>query len=307
MSGFMKDRIKKSILEAGFDACGFTDAAALPEDQQRFFKQWLKNNYHADMHYMENNLEKRLHPTLLVEGAKSIIVVALNYFPKHRLSGKYRISKYAYGKDYHDVIKQKLAQLIQQIPELKNDPVLRIFTDSAPLAERFLAVKSGIGFIGKNNSLIIPQKGSFFFLAEIVTSLALEADKPFSGQFCGTCTRCLDACPTKALTAPFTLNARKCISYQTIENKHNTYITSTKNDNGKWIFGCDACMDACPWNRFALPHSIDELQPNTTLLSMTDADWEHLSEEQFQTLSKESPLQRAGYEKLKRNISPITA
>jgi len=299
----MKEYIKKTILETGFDACGFTDTAALPEEQQRFFKQWLSKNYHADMRYMENNLEKRLHPALLVENAKSIIVVALNYFPKQTPSSTYRISKYAYGKDYHGVIKQKLAQVIQQIPELKNDPVLRIFTDSAPLAERFLAVKSGIGFIGKNNSLIIPQKGSFFFLAEIVTSLALEADKPFPKQRCGRCTRCLDACPTKALTAPFTLDAQRCISYQTIENKHNTVITSSKSDNEKWIFGCDACLNVCPWNRFALPHSTADFQPNKTLLTMTDADWERLSEERFQTLFKESPLKRAGYEKVRKNIA----
>ena len=296
-------KIKKNILAAGFDVCGFTDTAALPEEQQRFFKQWLSNNYHADMRYMEKNLEKRLHPTLLVEGAKSIIVVALNYFSKQTPPSTYRISKYAYSKDYHDVIKQKLAQVVQQIPELKNDPVLRIFTDSAPLAERFLAVKSGIGFIGKNNSLIIPQKGSFFFLAEIVTSLALQPDKPFSKQRCGRCTRCLDACPTGALTAPFTLNAQKCITYQTIENKHDTVTTSSKSDDEKWIFGCDICLNACPWNRFALPHSTDDFQPNETLLTMTDADWENLSEERFQTLFKKSPLKRAGYEKVMKNVA----
>jgi epoxyqueuosine reductase len=290
-------------LEAGFDACGFTDTAVLPEEQHSFFKQWLKNGYHADMRYMENNLEKRLHPTLLVENAKSIIVVAINYFSKHTQAGTYRISRYAYGRDYHDVIKQKLAQVVRQIPELKNDPVLRIFTDSAPLAERFLAVKAGIGFIGKNNSLIIPKKGSFFFLAEIVTSLTLEPDQPFIGQFCGTCTRCLDACPTNALITPFTLDAQKCISYQTIENEHYTDITSSKRKDEKWIFGCDACMDACPWNRFAVQNSIDDFQPDKALLAMTDADWEDISENEFQTIFKESPLKRAGYDKLKSNIA----
>lgn len=295
----MKEDIRKSILEAGFDACGFTDTVILPEEQQLFFKQWLKNNYHAEMRYMENNVEKRLHPALLVEGAKSIIVVAINYFSEYTFSGRYRISKYAYGKDYHDVIKQKLTQVVRQIPELKNDPVLRIFTDSAPLAERFLAVRSGIGFIGKNNSLIIPQKGSFFFLAEIVTSLSLQPDKPFTKQLCGRCTRCLDACPTNALIAPFTLNAQKCISYQTIENKHDTDITSTKRNDEKWIFGCDACMDACPWNRFAVPNSTAEFQPDKALLAMTDADWEQLDEEKFQELSS---LKRATYRKLMRNI-----
>jgi epoxyqueuosine reductase len=251
---------------------------------------------------MENNLEKRLHPALLVENAKSIIVVAINFYSQHTFSGTYRISKYAYGKDYHDVIKQKLTQAIQQIPELKNDPVLRIFTDSAPLAERFLSVRSGIGFIGKNNTLIIPQKGSFFFLAEIVTSLALPPDKPFTGQFCGKCTRCLDACPTNALVAPFTLNAEKCISYQTIENKHNTSIISTKRNSEKWIFGCDACMDACPWNRFAINNSTADFQPDNDLLTMTDADWEHLDEEKYKARFNESPLKRAGYGKLMQNI-----
>ena len=298
----MKETIKKTILEAGFDACGFTDAADLPEKQHFFFKQWLKNNHHAAMRYMENNIEKRLSPALLVEGAKSIIVVAINYFSKHTISEKYRISKYAYGKDYHDVIKQKLTQVVQRIPELSGDPVLRIFTDSAPLAERFLAVRSGIGFIGKNNSLIIPKKGSFFFLAEIVTSLALSPDKPFTKQLCGRCTRCLDACPTKALEAPFTLNAQKCIAYQTIENKENIKVISSKTDDKKWIFGCDACFDACPWNRFATENTTAEFQPNKELLSMTATDWEHLDKQTFQTLFKESPLQRAGYEKVMRNI-----
>ena len=298
----MKEHIRKSILEAGFDACGFTDTAELPEKQQLFFKQWLKNNYHAKMHYMENNIEKRLHPALLVENAKSIIVVAINYFSEYTFSGKYRISKYAYGKDYHDVIKQKLTQVVRQIPELNDDPVLRIFTDSAPLAERFLAVRSGIGFIGKNNTLIIPQKGSFFFLAEIVTSLSLQPDKPFTKQLCGKCTRCLDACSTNALTAPFTLDAQKCVAYQTIENKHDTIIHLHKKNSKKWIFGCDTCMDVCPWNRFAVHNSIADFQPDKALLAMTDADWEHLDEEKFQTLFKESPLKRAGYRKLMRNI-----
>jgi epoxyqueuosine reductase len=298
----LKEYIRKTIIKAGFDACGFTDTAILPEEQQQFFKQWLKNNYHAEIRYMENNVEKRLHPALLVEGAKSIIVVAINYFSKHTLSGTYRISKYAYGKDYHNVIKQKLTQVVHQIPELKNDTVLRIFTDSAPLAERFLAVKSGIGFIGKNNSLIIPKKGSFFFLAEIVTSISLQPDKPFTKQLCGRCTRCLNACPTNALIAPFTLNSQKCISYQTIENKYNTSITSTKRSNEKWIFGCDACMDACPWNRFAVPNSIADFQPSKALLAMTDSDWEQLNEEKFQTLFKKSPLKRAGYCKLMQTL-----
>jgi len=299
----LKENIRKSTLEAGFDACGFADTAVLPDEQQFFFKQWLNNGYHADLHYMENNLEKRLYPTLLVENAKSIIVVAINYFSKHTQTGTYRISKYAYGKDYHDVIKQKLTQVVNQIPELKNDPALRIFIDSAPLAERFLAVKSGIGFIGKNNTLIIPQKGSFFFLAEIVTSLILEPDKPFTGQFCGKCTRCLDTCATNALTAPFTLDAKKCISYQTIESKHNTIITSTKRNNRKWIFGCDACMDVCPWNnRFAMQNSIDEFKPEKALLTMTNTEWENLSKKQFQVLFKESPVKRAGYDKLMRNL-----
>jgi len=298
----IKDKIKKAILEAGFEVCGFADTSELPKEQHLYFKQWLKNGNHADMQYMERNLEKRLYPTLLVADAKSIIVVAINYFSKLTQSGTYRISKYAYGKDYHDVIKQKLTQVVQQIPELKNDPVLRIFTDSAPVAERYMAVKSGIGFIGKNNTLVIPKKGSFFFLAEIVTSLTLEPDKPFTKQFCGRCTRCIDACPTNALTAPFSLNAQKCISYQTIENKYNTSITSIKRNNEKWISGCDACMDVCPWNRFALQNSIDEFQPKKALLTMTNSDWKNINEEKFNTLFKESPVKRAGYSKLKRNI-----
>jgi len=301
----VKEHIRKSILEAGFDACGFTDTTALSEEQHLFFKQYLKNNYHAQMRYMENNMEKRLHPTLLVENAKSIIVVAINYFSEYTFSGSYRISKYAYGKDYHDVIKQKLTQVVHQIPELKNDTVLRIFTDSAPLAERFLAVRAGIGFIGKNNTLIIPKKGSFFFLAEIVTSLALPPDKPFTQQFCGKCTRCLDACPTNALIAPFTLNAAKCISYQTIENKDDTSISPIQKQHEKWIFGCDTCMDVCPWNRFAVHNPTADFQPNKTLLTMTNTDWELLDEEKYKARFNESPLKRAGYCKLKQNIELV--
>jgi epoxyqueuosine reductase len=302
----LKEHIRKIILETGFDACGFTDTTCLPDEQQLFFKQWLKNNHHATMRYMENNLEKRLYPALLVEGSKSIIVVAINYFSKYALLGKYQISKFAFGKDYHNVIKQKLSHVVSQVVELKNDPILRIFTDSAPLAERFLAVRAGIGFIGKNNTLIIPQKGSFFFLAEIVTSLSLPPDKPFTKQYCGKCTRCLDTCPTKALTAPFTLDARKCISYQTIENKDNTSKTSPQKDNKKWIFGCDACMDACPWNRFAVQNNTADFQPNNHLFSMTDADLEQLDRRKFDTLFEKSSLKRVGYDKLMKNINVLS-
>jgi epoxyqueuosine reductase len=301
----LKEDIRTSLIEAGFDACGFTDTAILPKEQRSFFQQWLKNNYHAAMRYMENNMEKRLHPALLVENAKSIIVVAINFFSEQKPAGTYRISKYAYGKDYHDVIKEKLAQVVQQIPKLRDDPMLRIFTDSAPLAERFLAVRAGIGFIGKNNTLIIPKRGSFFFLAEIVTSLALPPDEPFAGEFCGRCSRCLDACPTKALMAPFTLDAEKCISYQTIENKGNTSIPTVREGSEKWIFGCDACMDACPWNRFAVHNATAEFQPDKSLLSMTDTDWECLDEEKFTAHFNKSPLKRAGFYKLKQNIESV--
>jgi epoxyqueuosine reductase len=298
----LKEKIRQSIISEGFDVCRFTDASELSSWQQNVFQHWLQKKYHGTMRYMERNIEKRLNPSFLLEGVKSIIVVAINYFSEQNLSSRFRIAKYAYCDDYHYVIKQRLARSIKKIPELANDDALRIFTDSAPVAERFLAVRSGIGFIGKNNTLIIPQKGSFFFLAEIFTKTVLHPDPSFPKSMCGNCTRCLDACPTQALVQPYLLDAKKCLSYLTIEEKSDISIPISKNARQNWIFGCDVCMEVCPHNRFATANKTLEFQPNKAILTMTEEAWKTLDKTTFNRYFKNAPLQRAGYNKIMNNI-----
>lgn len=295
----LKEKIKQAVLNEGFCVVGVCDTRSLDTEGEGF-KKWIKNGFHGNMNYMENNIEKRITPELLVPNSKSVIVTALNYFPEKVITtSKYSIAKYAYGNDYHDVIKRKLKKVVEQIPELKNDSFLRIFTDSAPLLERSLAVKSGLGFIGKNNCLIIPNKGSFFLLGEIVTSLELAPDKPFNESFCGNCTKCLDACPTKALVAPKVLDARKC----------NSYLTQKKEENlkpkGNSILGCDICQDVCPHNKFAEPNHEEEFTPKEVFFNLTQQDWENLTQEKFDELFQNNALHHIGYEQLKRNIKNI--
>jgi epoxyqueuosine reductase len=291
----------------GFDACGIAQATAL-EEESAHVEQWLESDCEGEMGYLTRNKEKRYDPRLLVEGTKSIVTVLYNYYPKQRIgdSDKFKIAKYAYGADYHDVLKRKMRQLLEGI-EAQTDKLegTRLFVDSAPVLDRAWAVRCGLGFIGKNTTLIHPKKGSFFFIGHLFLPIELEGTgKPLTNR-CGRCTKCLDACPTGALEAPFHIDARKCISYLTIEYKGSLAGIDPKTFNG-WMYGCDICQDVCPYNRFALPNKEPEFQPSERLIAMHDEDWKSLSKEDFDALFKHSAVQRAGYEGLKRNIDFIS-
>ena len=287
----------------GFDACGIAQATAL-EEESAHVEQWLESDCEGEMGYLTRNKEKRYDPRLLVEGTKSIVTVLYNYYPKQRIgdSDKFKIAKYAYGADYHDVLKRKMHQLLEGI-EAQTGKLegTRLFVDSAPVLDRAWAVRCGLGFIGKNTTLIHPKKGSFFFIGHLFLPIELEGTgKPLTNR-CGRCTKCLDACPTGALEAPFHIDARKCISYLTIEYKGSLAGIDPKTFNG-WMYGCDICQDVCPYNRFALSNKEPEFQPSERLIAMHDEDWKSLSKEDFDALFKHSAVQRAGYEGLKRNI-----
>lgn len=287
----------------GFDACGIAQATAL-EEESAHVEQWLESDCEGEMGYLTRNKEKRYDPRLLVEGTKSIVTVLYNYYPKQRIgdSDKFKIAKYAYGADYHDVLKRKMRQLLEGI-EAQTGKLegTRLFVDSAPVLDRAWAVRCGLGFIGKNTTLIHPKKGSFFFIGHLFLPIELEGTgKPLTNR-CGRCTKCLDACPSGALEAPFHIDARKCISYLTIEYKGSLAGIDPKTFNG-WMYGCDICQDVCPYNRFALPNREPDFQPSERLIAMHDEDWKSLSKEDFDALFKHSAVQRAGYEGLKRNI-----
>ncbi len=308
------DRIKAEALRLGFSACGLAPAEAVDETVATAFRQWLADGCQAEMAYMQNYEDKRLDPRLLVEGARTVISVALNYYPATKIpEGEYQIAWYAYGKDYHDVMKVKLKELFEFIQkevssseaEITTPPVQgRIFCDTAPILERYWAWRSGLGWIGKNTQLIIPRSGSFFFLGEIIIDLEADSyDSPQRNQ-CGSCTRCLDACPTKALEGPFRLNSERCLSYLTIEYRGDLKPETGKKMGNK-IYGCDECLKACPWNRFARPCRTAEFQPSPSLLSMRKDDWRSLSEEQYKNVFKGSAVKRAKYNGLMRNIQAI--
>ena len=291
----------------GFDACGIAQATAL-EEESAHVEQWLESDCEGEMGYLTRNKEKRYDPRLLVEGTKSIVTVLYNYYPKQCIgdSDRFKIAKYAYGADYHDVLKRKMRQLLESI-EAQTGKLegTRLFVDSAPVLDRAWAVRCGLGFIGKNTTLIHPKKGSFFFIGHLFLPIELEGTgKPLTNR-CGRCTKCLDACPTGALEAPFHIDARKCISYLTIEYKGSLAGIDPKTFNG-WMYGCDICQDVCPYNRFALPNREPEFQPSERLIAMHDEDWKSLSKEDFDALFKHSAVQRAGYEGLKRNIDFIS-
>ena len=290
----------------GFDACGIASATLLKEESAHV-EQWLENEREGEMGYLTRNKEKRYDPRLLVEGTKSIVTVLYNYFPKQHIGGdKFKIAKYAYGADYHDVLKRKMRQLLERIEtqtgKLENT---RVFVDSAPVLDRAWAVRCGLGFIGKNTTLIHPKKGSFFFIGHLFLPVELEeTGQPLSNR-CGRCTKCIDACPTGALEAPFHIDARKCISYLTIEYKGSLDGHDPKAFKG-WMYGCDICQDVCPYNRFSLPNSEPEFQPSERLLALREEDWKALDKEGFDALFKHSAVQRAGFEGLKRNIEFIS-
>ena len=291
----------------GFDACGIASATVL-ESESALVEQWLDEGHEGEMSYLTRNKEKRYDPRLLVEGTKSIVTVLYNYYPKLQIGDgeHFKIAKYAYGADYHDVLKRKLRQLLERIETQtgKLDGV-RVFVDSAPVLDRAWAVRCGLGFVGKNTTLIHPKKGSFFFIGHLFLPVALAETGQELTNRCGRCTKCLDACPTHALEAPFQIDARKCISYLTIEYKGNFTGMNPETFKG-WMYGCDICQDVCPYNRFALPNKEPEFQPSERLTAMHEDDWKNLSEADFEVLFKRSAVQRARYEGLKRNIEFIS-
>jgi len=297
--------IKDEALRLGFMACGIAKADFLEEEAPRL-ETWLKQHMHGTMGYMENHFDKRLDPRLLVEGAKSVISLSLNYFPeKKQDTDSPKISKYAYGMDYHTVIKDKLFQLLNFISEEIGEVSGRAFVDSAPVLDRAWAKRAGLGWIGKNSNLISKKSGSFFFLAELIVDLELAYDQPFETDHCGTCTKCIDACPTDAILTPFVIDAKKCISYLTIELKEE--IPAEFNDKmDNWMFGCDICQDVCPWNRFSVPHSEPQFQPDENLLNMKKEDWQDITEEVFKGIFKNSAVKRTKFKGLVRNIDFLT-
>ena len=294
--------VKSTAQKLGFDFCGISEAGFLEEDAPRLEK-WLKAGHHGKMAYMENHFEKRLDPTKLVPGAKSVVSLLYNHFPQedlnHRNPSNFKIAKYAYGKDYHFVIKDKLKAFMKILTEEIGEVNGRVFVDSAPVMERSWAAKSGLGWVGKHTLLINKQQGSYFFLAELIIDLELTPDAPIK-DYCGTCTRCVDACPTDALT-PYQLDANKCISYLTIELK-DQIPGEFEGKMQDWIFGCDICQDVCPWNRFSKPHREPLFEPNEKLTQMTKEDWQEITAEVFKGIFKGSAAQRTQFKGLQRNI-----
>ncbi|WP_089259756.1 MULTISPECIES: tRNA epoxyqueuosine(34) reductase QueG [Maribacter] len=292
--------IKTEAKRLGFLSCGISKAGFLEEEAPRLEK-WLKKNMHGQMSYMENHFDKRLDPTLLVEGSKSVISLLLNYYPEEtQTNDTYKISKYAYGQDYHHVIKTKLRALQQYITNEIGEVHGRAFVDSAPVLDKAWAAKSGLGWIGKNSNLLTQQVGSFYFIAELIVDLELEYDQAVTDH-CGTCTACLDACPTQAIVAPYVVDGSKCISYFTIELK-NELPKEVKGSFDDWAFGCDVCQDVCPWNRFSKPHNEPLFNPHPDLLAMTKNDWEEITEDVFKKVFKKSAVKRTKFNGLQRNI-----
>ena len=330
MNSELSNKIKAEALSLGFSACGIARAEPVSTDVAEGFMAWLQHGGHATMAYMENHLEKRLDPRKLVPGTLSIVSVALNYAPASRLpEGEYQIAAYALGQDYHDIVKGKLRELVRRIPEISTfkanntEEGLRVFSDSAPILERYWAVKAGLGWVGRNHQLIIPRAGSMFFLGELFLPIELEYDKPMESH-CGNCNKCIDACPTGCLspdtssteiekssakhgiiTLQRTFAAEKCLSYQTIENRGDIPEEFAKA-MGDTIYGCDRCQQVCPWNRFARPTNEPLLQPKDELMEMTREQWQSLSEEDYRRIFKGSAVKRAKYEGLMRNIKKMT-
>ena len=292
--------IKSEAKRLGFLSCGISRAEFLEEEAPRLEK-WLNQNMHGEMQYMENHFDKRLDPTKLVEDSKSVISLLLNYYPnQEEATDNYKLSKYAYGTDYHFVIKDKLKQLLQFIEEEIGEVHGRAFVDSAPVLDKAWAARSGLGWIGKHSNLITQQVGSFYFIAELIIDLELEYDTPITDH-CGTCTACIDACPTQAIVEPYVVDGSKCISYFTIELK-DQIPSSVKGQFDNWMFGCDVCQDVCPWNRFSKPHNEPLFNPHPELLSMTKKDWQEITQDVFKKIFKKSAVKRTKFSGLKRNI-----
>ena len=295
------EMIKAEAKRLGFLSCGISKAEFLENEAPRL-ETWLNKNMHGEMTYMENHFDKRLDPTKLVEGSKSVISLLLNYYSPDLQSDESapKISKYAYGTDYHFVIKDKLKQLLSFIQEEIGDVYGRAFVDSAPVLDKAWAAKSGLGWIGKHSNLLTQQVGSFYFIAELIVDLELDYDHPVTDH-CGDCTACIDACPTQAIVEPYVVDGSKCISYFTIELKENL-PSSYKGKFDNWMFGCDVCQDVCPWNRFSKSHNEPLFDPHPELLSMSKKDWEEITQETFNKVFKKSAVKRTKYSGLKRNI-----
>ena len=297
--------IKETALSLGFTHCGIAKAAPLDEDARRLEK-WLHAGMHGSMQYLENHFDLRVDPTKLVPGAKSVITLTQNYYsPKKQPADSPKISTYAYGTDYHFVIKEKLNKLLAALRQKAGDIVGRGFVDSAPVLERTWAQKTGAGWIGKNGNLISKTDGSFFFIATIIVDLPLIYDDPFAKDYCGSCTKCIEACPTSAILPNKTVDGSKCISYFTIELKDAIIPSGMKGTFDNWMFGCDICQDVCPWNRFSKPHTENRFKPHDNLLHLTKNDWKDLTQEVFGDLFKNSAVKRTKFDGLKRNIDFI--
>jgi epoxyqueuosine reductase len=294
--------IKATASSLGFEFCGIAQAKKLDDDARRL-EQWLNKGMQGSMKYMENHFDLRIDPQKLVPGAKSVITLLINYFPSKKQSNRLpKVSKYAYGKDYHDVIKNKLNIFLQTLKEKFGEIHGRGFVDSAPVLERSWAQRSGLGWIGKNGNLITKQSGSFYFIATLITDLELEYDDPFVKDYCGTCTRCIDSCPTEAILPGKVIDGSKCISYFTIELKETLIPGEMKGKFDNWLFGCDICQDVCPWNRFSKATAETEFAPVKELFNFSVKDWEEMTEESFKKIFKDSPIRRAKFSGIKRNL-----
>lgn len=297
--------VKQTAAQLGFDYCGIAKAMPLDEDARKL-EAWLNKGMHGQMKYMEHHFELRVDPTKLVPGARSVITLLLNYFPNQQQSNHApKIAKYAYGNDYHEVIRAKLNEFLFMIREKTGDIQGRGFVDSAPVLERSWARRSGIGWIGKNGNLITKQNGSFFFIATLITDLELDYDDPYAKDFCGSCTRCIDACPTDAILPNKVVDGSRCISYFTIELKEMLLPEEMSNKFDNWMFGCDTCQDVCPWNRFSKPHSEYAFTPIPEILNLSDNEWQTMTEESFRKIFKHSPLKRSKFKGIQRNLNFI--
>lgn len=303
MQGSRDTALIKSISrDLGFDYCGIARAVPLDADARRL-EAWLNKGMHGSMHYMENHFELRVDPTKLVPGARSVVTLLLNYFPgvEPRPDAP-KIARYAYGKDYHEVIRAKLRSLLSRIHESIGEVQGRGFVDSAPVLERSWAQRSGLGWVGRNGNLINKQSGSFFFIATLIIDLELEYDSPMAKDFCGTCRKCIDACPTDAILDNKVVDGSRCISYFTIELKDQLIPGDMKNRFNNWMFGCDTCQDVCPWNRFSTSTLEPEFTPIPAVLNFSTRDWEELTEESFRSIFRDSPLKRSKYQGIRRNL-----
>jgi epoxyqueuosine reductase len=298
-------RIRQLAKSLGFDFCGMAPAVKLDEDARRL-ENWLQKGMHGTMQYMEKHFDLRIDPCKLVPGAKSVITLLLNYFPETtQPTGVPKISKYAFGKDYHEVIRNKLNKLLDLLKSEIGEINGRGFVDSAPVLERTWAQRSGLGWVGKNGNLINKQAGSFFFIATLITDLELEYDDPFAKDFCGSCTKCIEACPTEAILPGKVVDGSKCISYFTIELKEALIPETMKGKFDNWMFGCDTCQDVCPWNRFAKPTSENDFTPLSSILNLTTKEWMEMTEEKFKSIFQHSPIRRSKWKGIMRNLEFI--